>query len=135
MEELNGFLCFSGVYRIRCKKNGKVYIGQSKRIYSRVSTHIGYFELGIEHPEMQVDYDKYGIDEFEWEIAKRCEPDLSVLLDTEGEILAEDFLDEVPLYNEIFSQGRGKVLEPIQRHIIRLIKGRGQIWEQYYKNR
>lgn len=63
----------SGIYKIICKENGKIYIGQSKNINPRLRQH--WFELknrrhGNEY--FQNLYDKYGKDGFLVEIIEFC---------------------------------------------------------------
>lgn len=59
----------SGVYSIRCKKNGRVYIGESKNIEIRWCQH----KLDLQYHRhnsklLQEDYDKYGLDAFAWSV-------------------------------------------------------------------
>ncbi len=55
----------------------KVYIGQSKNIYSRVLRHNSMFTLGTHSEKMQKAYNEYG--EFNWEVLKECsEAELNV---------------------------------------------------------
>lgn len=59
---------FVGIYKIECKINHKVYIGQSKNIIKRL---IGRLQSRAEHSkELRQDYLKYGIDNFSFEILK-----------------------------------------------------------------
>lgn len=67
----------SGVYYIKNKLNGKVYIGSSKDISSRLSTHFGR-DCKNNHTNqdrpLYGDIYKYGRDNFEWGILELCEP-------------------------------------------------------------
>lgn len=53
-----------GIYKITCLINDKFYIGQSMNVYSRIRSHFG-------HPtnlELKEDMEKYGKDNFKWEL-------------------------------------------------------------------
>ena len=59
----------SGVYSIRCKKNGRIYIGESKNIEARWCQH----KLDLRYQRhcnklLQQDYNKYGYDGFVWSV-------------------------------------------------------------------
>ena len=57
---LNARYQYAGVYMIKNKKNGKVYIGSSINIEKRLSDHRRLLKLGKhECKEMQRDYDKH----------------------------------------------------------------------------
>lgn len=59
-----------GVYSILCKANGMRYFGSSMRcVKNRYSWHRSQLKNGKHNnPELQLDYDKYGIEEFEYHI-------------------------------------------------------------------
>ena len=78
------------VYAIRCKENGKIYIGCTKRsVNERIrnhlaelenheklhSTYVGKNETRRRPSPWQMDYDKYGIDAFEFYILESDIPD------------------------------------------------------------
>lgn len=65
-----------GIYMIRCKINGKCYVGQSTNIKSRWRSH----KYNLKHnkhssKEMNKDWNAYGEDNFEFKIIQRCTKD------------------------------------------------------------
>lgn len=38
---------YAGIYLIRCKENGRIYIGSSKNVYYRLTDHKRFFEKWI----------------------------------------------------------------------------------------
>ena len=63
-----------GVYQIKNKENGLIYIGSSKNIKRRWKTHTDGLKKG-NHDNMflQKDWNKYGEDAFEFSILEECE--------------------------------------------------------------
>lgn len=63
----------SGIYKICCKKNGMIYIGQSNNIRNRINAHKNtlrnskHCNLGLQH-----DWNFYGEDNFSFEIVENC---------------------------------------------------------------
>lgn len=64
----------NSIYAIRCKENGKVYVGRTKDVALRMRNHFsemargrkGYYENRVWHKsEFQKDYEKYGESGFE----------------------------------------------------------------------
>ena len=79
-------LYLNGIYRIYSKINGKSYIGMAsacknknqkrKGFYVRYHTHISKLEQNIHHNKyLQYSYNKYGKDNFVFEILEFCKPD------------------------------------------------------------
>lgn len=59
----------AGVYSIRCKKNGRIYIGESENIEIRWCQHKMNLKYHTHHSKLlQDDYDKYGGDAFIWSV-------------------------------------------------------------------
>lgn len=59
----------SGIYVIKNKANGKVYVGQSKQLNQRYSGHLRRIKKGTHHNEiLQKSFYKYGFDNFEFSI-------------------------------------------------------------------
>lgn len=57
------------VYKITCLVNGRYYIGRTKDYRGRVSGHKLELEKGTHYSkEMQDDYNKFGQDNFSWEL-------------------------------------------------------------------
>lgn len=64
---------YAGIYLIRCKENGRIYIGSSKNVYYRLTDHKRFLKNGLHHcREMQNDYNLYGSDSFEYQIIEFC---------------------------------------------------------------
>ena len=65
----------TGIYKIENKHNGKVYIGKSKDIMNRWSTHEKDLTNHTHHSsKMQEDFDKYGgIEAFDFSIVEKCD--------------------------------------------------------------
>lgn len=57
----------SSIYAIRCKVNGKVYIGRSQNPHERIKQHIQCLRRGENHGTdlFKEDFDEYGADAFE----------------------------------------------------------------------
>lgn len=63
----------SGVYLIQCMENGRNYIGSSKDIYRRWSTHKKDLEKGVHHNiYLQEDWSRFGCDKFSFDILLEC---------------------------------------------------------------
>lgn len=63
----------SGIYQIKNKLNGKVYIGQAEDIRLRWIEHRHDLKKGKHvNRHLQAAYIKYGIDAFEWSVLERC---------------------------------------------------------------
>jgi group I intron endonuclease len=63
----------SGVYKITCLKNGMIYIGSSKNIRSRLSSHKYNLKNNSHHNHyLQEDFNLYGINNFKFEILETC---------------------------------------------------------------
>ncbi len=64
----------SGIYVIRNKTNGKIYIGSSKNIRRRMHEHRSELRRGIhDNDHLQKAWRKYGEDAFEFEVLEQCE--------------------------------------------------------------
>lgn len=65
-----------GVYRIRHKITGKAYVGQSSNIEKRWRHHRARLLSGKHaNSHLQSAFNKYGADQFVWEIALTCAPE------------------------------------------------------------
>jgi group I intron endonuclease len=60
-----------GIYKITNKINGKIYIGQSVNIINRKKTHYRKYHKGC--PHLYNAMDKYGFDNFEFEVIEECD--------------------------------------------------------------
>jgi group I intron endonuclease len=85
----------AGIYAIRNKNNGKVYVGSSVNIHRRWTSHRK--ELNTEtHTGSKLlrAWKKYGPDVFEWVILEECTPDRRVLMQRE-----QAWIDSLDSYN------------------------------------
>lgn len=82
-----------GIYEIKNKLTGKVYIGSSKQIEKRWEQHVQALEKGSHHSVLlQRAWTKYGKDCFEFTIKEECTKEQ--LLERE-----QHYLDQQPQYN------------------------------------
>lgn len=66
-----------GIYMIQCNINGMVYIGQSKNIGSRITSHKTSLKKNRHtNKNLQKDYNEYGIKCFEYFLLEECSCDL-----------------------------------------------------------
>ncbi|MCE1187949.1 MAG: GIY-YIG nuclease family protein [Ignavibacteria bacterium] len=64
-----------GVYQIRNMVNGKIFIGTSKDVRARINRHKFALETGIEEIKpLLLDYQKYGAENFSFEVLDLLEP-------------------------------------------------------------
>lgn len=69
----------SGVYSITNIKNGKLYIGSSKHIHRRWREHKNLLNKNMHHSKhLQKAWNKYGEDNFIFEIVEECDEDLLI---------------------------------------------------------
>ena len=72
----------SGIYKIKCLKNEKIYIGSSFNIIKRINNHFKKLKNNTHiNKHLQASYNAYGKDSFTWEILEQC--DIEFLLDRE----------------------------------------------------
>lgn len=66
----------TGIYKITCKANNKKYIGKATDLELRKQQHFSKLKIG-NHPNMKLqdDFNKYGIDNFDFEILEECPED------------------------------------------------------------
>lgn len=63
----------TGIYKIECLKNNKLYIGSSKNIYSREKEHFSTLNKNKHYNKhLQNAYNKYGKEGFLFEIIEEC---------------------------------------------------------------
>lgn len=68
--------CNSGVYVIKNNMNQKCYVGSTKNIRQRLSTHKSMLMNGTHHNvRLQEDYNKYGIEAFTFDVLIECPED------------------------------------------------------------
>jgi group I intron endonuclease len=82
-----------GIYRIKNLKNKKCYYGSSKNIEKRWRTHLNNLKNGKHHNDhLQRSWDKYGDNNFVFELVEEC--DETLLLELE-----QKYLDLHPEFN------------------------------------
>ena len=62
-----------GIYKITNKINNHAYIGQSIDIHRRWRAHRNYHLNEVEHRPLYKAFEKYGLDNFDFEIIEECE--------------------------------------------------------------
>ena len=91
----------SGVYVIRNTVNGKMYVGSSKNIRTRLTAHLNMLKKGIHHSiDLQVDFNEFGEDKFESEILIECPS-------SEARKYEEEYIDKLGLKQ--FGYNAGKI--------------------------
>lgn len=66
----------SGIYRIVCLVNQRIYIGSSINLIRRFGEHKRYLNAGTHHSHyLQSAWNKYGVSNFAFEVIELCEPD------------------------------------------------------------
>ena len=96
----------SGIYIIRNTVNGKVYIGQSRRISNREYSHFHALEKGTHYNKhLQRSYNTYGRDAFMFEVIEWC--DVSELDEREKYYIKE--YDSMNINKGYNNEGGGNV--------------------------
>jgi group I intron endonuclease len=106
-----------GIYRIKNLKNKKCYYGSSKNIKKRWRTHLNDLKNGKHHnTHLQRSWDKYGEDNFVFELVEEC--DETILLELE-----QKYLDLNPEFNIGIKSSGGDNLtnNPNKEDIVRRI--------------
>lgn len=96
----------SGIYAIRNKINGKVYVGSSKSVHYRWGqSHRPFLRKG-DHPNdhLQHSWSKYGEDNFEFEVIEEC--DESLLAERE-----EHWIEHHKSWNRQFGYNLNRIVE------------------------
>lgn len=92
----------SGVYQIRCTENGKIYIGSSIRIRSRISRHLMDLRRNVHsNQHLQNAFNKYGENKFEAIVLELC--DKNKLCVTE-----QFYLDKLQPYDRLIGYNHYK---------------------------
>lgn len=102
-----------GVYEIRCKENGRVYIGQSGHVYNRICGHKAKLRSGVHvNRELLDDYSKYGESCFAFTVLQVFEASYDAKR-AENELIRSHIQngDCSLLYNKLYPGGeRGKYI-------------------------
>jgi hypothetical protein len=90
----------AAVYKIENKITGKIYIGQSTQYSVRWTQHRFKMRHGKHHC-LQHDYDKYGIESFEFSVIQEypCDTDSDTLLQHERRAINQYLAEGKELYN------------------------------------
>ena len=97
----------AAVYKIENTETGQVYIGQSTAYQHRWNSHKSKLRLNKHrNPKLQEDYNKYGLDAFEFKIIKEFPSDITsdVLLKEEIKMITEYNQRGENLYNKMESE-------------------------------
>ena len=92
----------AGIYQIKNKETGRVYIGASTKIPSRWTGHRRDLRRGQHHSkDMQQDYDTHGLESFEFEIIQEhpCDTEFSLLEKIETREIELRLAEGQDLYN------------------------------------
>ena len=74
----------SGIYQIRALHSNEVYIGSSVNLEKREKDHFRFLRYGThDNPKLQASYNKYGKDNFVFEVLIFCEPENCLDLEQE----------------------------------------------------
>ena len=100
-------LSTSGIYSIRARATGKVYVGSATRIYRRWQAHQDQLDKGKHaNQQLQALYNEYGPDDLDYRIILRCGQDQ--LLNNEKRIIRE--LEGRGIINVNFTGSRRRAL-------------------------
>lgn len=94
----------SGIYVIKNKINGKVYIGQARHFKRRWDRHKEAWKGSKNNPYLQHAYEKYGPDAFEFSVLEECECKKEILNERE-----QYWMDFYQSYNEEFGYNICKI--------------------------
>jgi group I intron endonuclease len=91
----------SGIYKITCTANGKIYIGSAVLLKKRLGEHKYKLKYNRhENSHLQHAYNKYGKENFEYVELEHCEMDLSIILKRE-----QYYLDTLLFAQEFINSG------------------------------
>ena len=91
----------SGIYKITCLYNNKIYIGSSKNIPKRWKRHISNLKNNTHvNIHLQRSFNKYGINFFSLDIIENCS--IELLLEKE-----QYYLDNIKPYKHGFNISKG----------------------------
>ena len=91
------------IYKITNNKTSKIYIGQSTMVDIRWYSHKLDLRNNKHHvPQLQEDYDKYGMEAFVFEVIEElpCDTSRDVLLEKESEAIKKYLNEGKRLYNK-----------------------------------
>lgn len=92
-----------GVYQIKNKRNGKLYIGSTKNLLGKINSHKFQLKNGL-HPnrEMQKEFKEIGEEGFSFDILDRLEPkeDLNYDYSEKLKTLEAMWIEKLQPFNE-----------------------------------
>jgi group I intron endonuclease len=110
-----------GIYKITCLSNKKIYIGSTVKLVNRIQQHKWHLKNNRHHnPILQSSYNKYGSDQFEYEIIESC--DEKSLIQREQYWM--DFYKATLGFNIVPRADRKKVSEETKKKISIANKGK-----------
>jgi group I intron endonuclease len=90
--------CVSGIYAIKNRVTGAVYVGQSRHVIHRLSCHVQFLVRGAHSLKpLQADFYEYGWDHFDFVLVEAC-PE-SALIAREDYWIRKFHSEGVKLYN------------------------------------
>lgn len=140
IEDLNS----TGVYKITCKSNNKIYIGSATRyksnfsrngFYGRWLNHIYKLKNGIHaNTYLQNSWNKYGADDFIFEILEICSPEETIKKEYEY-ITKTNCTDNTVGFNIIKQSNFINTMckEEVAKHLSELYKGKPRKLEDVKK--
>jgi len=99
----------AAIYQIKNKETGKTYIGATTMFPSRRTGHKTALRTGKhENQALQEDYNKYGLDVFEFEVIEEhpCDTDFKILEKIEKETIKRLLSEGKELYNTVLYSTR-----------------------------
>ena len=93
----------AAIYQIKNKETGKTYIGATTMFADRLNNHKSYLRTGKhENQALQEDYNKYGLDVFEFEVIEEhpCDTDFKILEKIEEKTIKRLLTEGKELYNK-----------------------------------
>ena len=99
----------AAIYQIKNKETGKIYIGATTGFGHRRNSHKSCLRRGIHRNQaLQEDYNKYGLDVFEFEVIEEhpCDTDFEVLEKIEEETIKRLLTEGKELYNTVLYSTR-----------------------------
>ena len=92
-----------GIFQIKNKTNGKVYLGFAKNLPGIINSHKFSLKMGSHYsPELQSDYNKLGEDNFSFEVLDYLEPKEGIGYDYTADLkaLEEIWLEKLQPFGE-----------------------------------
>lgn len=101
----------SGIYSIKCLINNKRYIGSAKNFSDRKTRNFGKLKNKKHNPLLQDDFNKYGEDNFLFEVLEKLKYDENLLTERENYWI-EYYKTHTPTYGNNFGYNMQKAFRP-----------------------